>query len=134
MRKLCIVLGIISSVLALVLSVLPLSNLAYFPAIAALVFGFIAFYMSNKNNQSKKTIQLVFLLTTIAFSISIYKSIFNTVEVGNTEELEQREIKSEEKAIEELEELDLDIDDLDIDEKELDIDTEDLNLDDLEIE
>jgi tellurite resistance protein TehA-like permease len=112
MRKLFIVLGIIASVLALVLSVLPLSNLAYFPAIAALIFGLIAFYISNKNSQSVKTVQLVFLLTIIALSISIYKSIFNTVEVGNTEELEVREQQSEEEAIEELE--DLDIEDIDL--------------------
>ncbi|WP_417882458.1 FUSC family protein [Xanthomarina gelatinilytica] len=107
MRKLFIILGIIASVLALVLAVLPLSNLAYFPAIAALLFGLMAFYISNKNSQSVKTVQLVFLLTIIALSISIYKSIFQTVEVGNTEELQVREQQSEEEAIEELEDLDL---------------------------
>ncbi|WP_417866088.1 FUSC family protein [Xanthomarina gelatinilytica] len=107
MRKLFIILGIIASVLALVLSVLPLSNLAYFPAIAALLFGLMSFYISNKNSQSVKTVQLVFLLTIIALSISIYKSIFQTVEVGNTEELQVREQQSEEEAIEELEDLDL---------------------------
>ncbi|GGG44069.1 FUSC family protein [Bizionia arctica] len=112
MRKLFIILGIIASVLALVLSVLPLSNLAYFPAIAALIFGMIAFYLSKKNSESIKTVQLVFLLTIISLSISIYKSIFYTVEVGNTEELEQREQESQEDALEELE--DINLDDLDI--------------------
>lgn len=131
MRKLLIILGIIAAVLAIVLSVLPLSNLAYFPAIAALLFGLIAYYISNKNNQPIKTIQLIFLLTIIALSISIYKSIFHTVEIGNTEELQIRELKSEEKAIEDLESLDIDLDeeDLDINEEDLDIETEDLNID-----
>jgi tellurite resistance protein TehA-like permease len=112
MRKLFIVLGIIASVLTLILSVLPVSNLAYFPAIVALVFGLIAYYLSNKNSQSVKTVQLVFLLTIIALSITIYKSVFDTVEVGNTEELEKKVEESQEKAIEELE--DLDLEDLDI--------------------
>ena len=133
MRKLFIVLGIISVIFALVLSLLPLSNLAYFPAIAALIFGLIAYYLSNKNNESVKTIQLVFLLTIIALSISIYKSFFDTSEMGNTEGLEIREQESEEKAIEELEGLDLDIDDLDIDENELDINEEELDIDEVDL-
>lgn len=106
MKKLFVVLGIIASVLAIILSVLPLSNLAFFPAIAAFAFGLVAFYYSNKENSSRKTIQLIFLLTIIALSIATYKSLFNTVEVGNTEELQEREKKSEEKAMEELEDLD----------------------------
>ena len=133
MRKLFIVLGIISVIFALVLSLLPLSNFAYFPAIAALIFGLIAYYLSNKNNESVKTIQLVFLLTIIALSISIYKSFFDTAEMGNTEGLEIREQESEEKAIEELEGLDLDIDDLDIDENELDINEEELDIDEVDL-
>jgi tellurite resistance protein TehA-like permease len=108
MKKLFIILGLIASVLAIILSVLPLSNLAFFPAIAAFIIGLAAFYFSNKEKSSKKTIQLIFLLTIIALSISTYKSIFNTNEVGNTQELQEREKESEENAIEELEDLDLD--------------------------
>jgi hypothetical protein len=51
-------------------------------------------------------------LTIIALSLTTYKSVFNTVEVGNTDELEERENESEEEAIEALEELDLDEADL----------------------
>lgn len=133
MKKLFIILGILASVLAVILSVLPLSNLAFLPAIAAFIFALIAFYISNKENSSKKTIQLIFLLTIIALSISTYKSLFHTVEVGNTEELQEREKQSEENAIEELEGLDLeeiDIDEIDIDE----IDIEEIDLEDVEIE
>jgi tellurite resistance protein TehA-like permease len=127
MKKLFVVLGILASVLAIILSVLPLSNLAFFPAIAAFIFAIIAFYISNKENSSKKTIQLIFLLTIIALSVSTYKSLFNTVEVGNTEELQEREKQSEENAIEELE--DLDIEDIDIEE----IDVEDVDIEDIDI-
>ena len=48
------------------------------------------------------------MLTLIALSLTTYKVIFSTVEVGNTEDLEQKESQSEEDAIEELEDLDID--------------------------
>lgn len=108
MRILFTVLALISSVLSVIFSVLPLSNLTFIPAIAALIFGLIAFYISNKKQQPKHTIKLAFLLTILALALATYKSIFSTSEVGNTEELEQKEQQSEEEAIEELEDLDLD--------------------------
>ena len=85
MRKLFIVLGIIAAVLAVVFSVLPVSNLAFVPGIAALVFGLIAFFLAQKQNQSKKLIQLIFILTIIALSLTSYKAIFNETTIGNTE-------------------------------------------------
>ena len=112
MKTLFKVLGLISAILAVILSVLPLSNLAFIPAIAALVFGLIAFLMARQQQEPRKSIQLIFILTIIALSLATYKSIFNESEVGNTEELQETEQKSEEEAIEELE--DLEIDDIDI--------------------
>lgn len=112
MKALFRILGLISAILAVVLSVLPLSNLAYIPAIAALVFGLIAFLMARQKQEPRKSIQLIFILTIIALSLATYKSIFSESEVGNTEELQETEQKSQEEAIEELEELD--IDDIDI--------------------
>lgn len=112
MKALFRILGLISAILAVVLSVLPLSNLAFIPAIAALVFGLIAFLMARQQQEPKKSIQLIFILTMIALSLATYKSIFSESEVGNTEELEKTEQQSEEEAIEELE--DLDLDDIDI--------------------
>ncbi len=122
MRRLFIILGFIAAILAVVLSVTPLSKIAYIPAVAALIFGLVAFYLSNQKQLPKKSIQLIFLLTIISLSLTTYKAIFNKAELGNTEMLQQKEKESEEKAIEELEGLDLD---------ELegieDINTEDLN-------
>ena len=112
MKTLFKVLGLITAILAVILSVLPLSNLAFIPAIAALVFGLIAFLMSRQQQEPRKSIQLIFILTIIALSLATYKSIFDESEVGNTEELQETEQKSEEEAIEELE--DLDLDDIDI--------------------
>lgn len=108
MKKLFTILAFIASVLAIILSVLPISNLAILPAIAALIFGLIAFYISKKTGNVKKIIQFTFFLTITALAITTYKSLFNETEVANTEILEKKEIESETEAIKELEELDID--------------------------
>src|SRR5690606_8141628 len=107
MKQVFIILGFIAAILATILSVLPLSNLAIFPAIAALIFASIAFYLTKKARNVKKIIQFTYLLTITALSITIYKSVFTKVEVADTEELIIKEEASEQEAIEELEELDL---------------------------
>lgn len=109
MKKLFTVLGTISAALALVLAVLPISNLAFIPALAALLFGILAFVINRENQSNKKTIQLVFLLTIIALCVTIYKTIFTKVEVGDTKELEKKEQESIEEAKEQLEDQDLQI-------------------------
>lgn len=107
MKQVFIILGLIAAILATILSVLPLSNLAIFPAIAALIFGLIAFYLSKKDGYVKKIIQFTFLLTILAISITIYKAVFTKVQVTNTEELIIKEEESKQEAIEELEDLNL---------------------------
>lgn len=107
MRQLFTILAVIASILAIIFSVLPISNLAIFPGIAALIFGLIAFYLSKKAGKVKKIIQFSFLLTIIALGLTTYKAIFTETEVGNTEALVEKEAESKEEAIEELEDLDL---------------------------
>ena len=107
MRKLFIILGLIAAIIAVVLSSLPLFNMAFIPAIAALIFGLIAFYLSKQENESKKVVQLIFLLTIISLCLSTYKAVFSETEVGNTEALELREEEAKDNAIEELEGIDL---------------------------
>jgi len=107
MRKLLVILALTTSIIAVILSVLPLSNLAFIPAILAFIFGLLAFFKSRKENTSKHTIQLVFLFTIIALSLATYKSIFSTTEVGDTEQLEQRVEESLEDSIEELEDIEI---------------------------
>ena len=117
MKKALTILAIITSILAIILSVLPVSNLAVLPAIAALIFGLAAFYLSKKSGQIKKIIQFSFFLTIIALAITTYKAIFNTTELGNTDSLIEKEAELKEEAIEELEGLDLEeFDDISIDE------------------
>lgn len=117
MRRFFIILGFIASILAVILSVSPLSKIAYIPAVIALIFGFIAFYLSRQKQYPKKSIQLIFLLTIISLTITTYKAIFNVVEVGNVEGLELKEKESEEEAIQELEDLDFDEMDIETDEE-----------------
>src|SRR5210317_474317 len=108
MKTVFVILGFLASVLSVILAVTPLYKIAFLTAIAALVFGSISLYISNKKQLPKKSIHLVFLLTIIALSLSIYKTLFTTVEVGDTEELIQKEEESEQEAIETLEDIEID--------------------------
>ena len=113
MKRLFTILGIITAIFAVILSVLPLSNLAVFPAVAALLFVLLAFYLSKKSGQIGKIIQFTFLLAVISLAITTYKALFNTSKVTNNQELKEKEASSKKEAIEELEELD--IDDINVD-------------------
>jgi membrane-bound ClpP family serine protease len=108
MKKLFLILGFITAVLALILSVTPLFKIAFIPAIAALLFGILALFISKDKQQYKKPIQLFFLITIIALALTTYKAVFTESKVGNTEQMEQKEEQLEEESIQELEGLDLD--------------------------
>lgn len=119
MKKIFIILGFIASLLAIILSVLPISNLSVIPAVAAFIFALIAFYLSKKSGQVKKIIPFVFILTLVSLTITAYKAIFNKAEITDTQELEHKEAESKEDAIDELETLnleDLDVEDISIEE------------------
>ena len=127
MKKIVTLLALISVIIAIIFSVLPISNLAVFPAIAALIFGFIAFYLSKKSGEVKKIIPFIFFLATMSLVISAYKAFFTETKVASTEVLNETETKLEEEAIEELD--DLELDDLEIDEEiEIEDDLETISL------
>ena len=105
MKLLFSILGLISSIIAIILAILPMEKIALIPAISAFVFAIIAWYLSK--NESKKLIKLIFLVTIIALVLITYKSIFSgEYEVTADENFIEKNQQSEEKAIEELEELD----------------------------
>ncbi|GAA0750169.1 FUSC family protein [Gaetbulibacter jejuensis] len=117
MRKFLVILGFIAAILAVVLAVTPLSNIALIPAIVAFILGLAIFYLSKKQNQSKKVVQYIFIFTIVSIGITTYKSVFNEVEVGDTEELQERADESVEDSKEILEDLDIEeIDDIDMEE------------------
>ncbi|WP_369993557.1 FUSC family protein [Winogradskyella sp.] len=110
MRKLFIILGFIAAILAVVLAVTPLSNLAIAPIIVAFVCGLSILYISKKQNKKTKTIQYIFLLVIISLGLTIYKGVFSTSEIGDTEQLEQRDEENLEDSKEILEDIDIDED------------------------
>lgn len=111
MKKLFVVLSLLAATLALVLSVLPASNLAYIPALIALISGILSLVI-KKGSANKKTLNLSFLLTVIALLFTVYKSIFTSTEVGNIDELEQ---KADQSVIESIETLESEIEVMDED-------------------
>lgn len=110
MKKLLIILGFISAILAVILSVTPLSKIALIPLISAFIFGLLIMYLSKKDKTKTKTIQYIFLMVIISLSITVYKSVTDKNEIGNTELLEQRDEENLEDSKEILNDLDIDED------------------------
>ena len=110
LKKLLITLGFIAAILAVVLAVTPLSNLAVIPIIVAFVCGLLILLISKKEKSKTKTIQYIFIMVIIALSLTIYKSIFSTSEIGNTVQLEQRDEENLEDSKEILEDIEIDED------------------------
>ena len=104
MKTLFSILGLITAILAIVLSILPLEKIALIPAILALIFTVICFVLAK--NDGKKFIKFIFILTIVSFAIIGYKYVFASVsEVTVDQEFIEKNKQSEEKAIEELEDL-----------------------------
>jgi len=106
MRLLLIILGIISAIIALILSYLPFGLIALIPAGIAFILGLLAFRMAKKDGTSKLPVKLIFLLTIIALLLTTYRSINNENTLESDTEFIQKQEESEEKALEELEGLD----------------------------
>lgn len=106
MRTLLIILGVLSALLGLALSILPFGKIALIPIIAAFIFGIIAFKLTNKKGGNKLTIKVIFLITIIALALNIYNSLQPNEIVENQDQIEE-EIKAEEEDLEELEGLEL---------------------------
>lgn len=104
MKLLFSILGLISSILAVVLAILPMEKIALAPAIAAFLFGLVALYLSKNDN--KKLIKFIFFVAIISLVIITYKSIFSgESEITTDESFIEQNKQSEEKAIEELDDL-----------------------------
>jgi ABC-type Mn2+/Zn2+ transport system permease subunit len=109
-KKLFIILGFIAAILAVILAVTPLYNLAVAPIIVAFICGLGIIFISKKEKTKTKTIQYIFLMVIIALSLTIYKGVNSSSEVGNTEQLEQRDEENLEDSKELLEDLEIDED------------------------
>ena len=107
-KKLFIILGFIAAVFAVILAVTPLSNLAIVPIIVAFICGLIILYITRKQEVKTKTIQYIFLMVIIALVLTVYKSVTDTKEIGDVEQLEQRDEENLEDSKELLKDIDID--------------------------
>ena len=105
MRVLVTILGIVSAILGLALSILPFGNIALIPIILAFIFGVIAFTYAKKEGKSRSAVKMIFLITIAALAVTIYRAIFDENIVEDTQESIERDQKSEEEAIQELDSL-----------------------------
>jgi len=103
MRITFIILGIISAIIALILSILPFGLIALIPAVIAFALGLLALSASKKEGKSKLPVNLIFLLTVAALAITTYRSVTNENTVEADTEFIEKEKASEENAIDELE-------------------------------
>lgn len=91
MRLIYIILGLITSILAVVLAILPGFIVSFIPAILAIIFGLLGFLKSKKEHKPTHTTQLIFLLTIIALAIASYQSLYSTTYYEEGEHLEIQE-------------------------------------------
>ena len=106
MRLTFIILGIITALIGLTLSILPFGAIAIIPIVIAFIFGLLAFKLSNKEEKSTIIIKIVFLIVIISLGLTIYNTL-NPNEVNEEIESISKENQSKEDSIEELESIEI---------------------------
>jgi hypothetical protein len=107
MKKLFLILGIIATLLALIFTLLPMGSIALLPALAAVLFSFIAFRLSEKKTNLLKAL---LGLGVVLVLIGLGKTFFTTEEVEIEAAYEAKMETSKKEALEELEELEMELD------------------------
>ncbi|SDB27911.1 hypothetical protein SAMN03097699_0476 [Flavobacteriaceae bacterium MAR_2010_188] len=87
MRKTSLVLGMISSVVAIILAATSYYGYVYIAVLVSLVFGLVSFYLAHEHEYPKKTIQFIFIIAIVAISIAIYKAVYSSPETAPIEAL-----------------------------------------------
>lgn len=105
MNKLFAFLGLLSALLGLVFSFLPISNLAIFPAIFGFLLGIIALTIAKRKNQNFSFAKIVVILSLVAIVISVGKQLLIDNKVVVDTEFNQKTEKSKQDAVKDLEEL-----------------------------
>lgn len=110
MRNFIKIIAFIAAILALILAVTPLSNIAIFPLLLAIVLSILLYILSKKQDKSNKPVQYILLLCVVAMGFMIYKSLFtqSVVKEEAKEEMNVKEQESQEESLKELEALDID--------------------------
>lgn len=107
MKKLFSILSIITAILALLIAFLPISNLTIIPAVIAIIFGLVVYFLSKPIKKFTNTLKIVFAITAIALAISAYKAFFTTAKVDSIEGIEKTEKELEKESLDELEGLEI---------------------------
>ena len=102
MKKLFLILGIITTFLALIFAFLPMGSIALIPALAAVTFSFLAFKLSNTKTFLIKGLLGIGILLLL---VGLGKMFFITEEVVIEKAYEEKMETSKQEALEELEEL-----------------------------
>lgn len=103
MRKSLTILAAIFTVIGIVFAFLPLGTLGILPIGLAIIFGFIAFRMSDGNQ--KKLPKMFLIISALLLVVVLGKEIFIKDEVEADKQFEQKKIESQKEAQKELEEL-----------------------------
>lgn len=107
MKKIAIIIGFISSIVAVILAVTPLYKLALIPTIIAIVALFFIYIVLKKTGVQSKSIQYIGVLVLIATTIVLFKIIFSTSTVGDTTDLDLKVQESVEDSKDLLEDIEI---------------------------
>ncbi|WP_299101055.1 hypothetical protein [uncultured Winogradskyella sp.] len=99
MKKVIIVLGFISAIIATILSASSYYNFATAPIVIAFACGIVVLFLSKKEKVKTKPIQYIFLLVIISLSLTIYKNVIIPVEELESEQIEISADDNEEDAV-----------------------------------
>ena len=107
MRLLVTTLAVISATIGLILSILPFGTIALIPIILAFILAFMAYKMAQKDQVNTKFVKVIFLITIIAFVLSLFRIVFDENVVENDIETIEKEKQSDEDSLQELEGIDI---------------------------
>jgi len=110
MRNFIKIIAFIAAILALVLAVTPLSNIALFPILLAIALSILLYQLGKKQDKSNKPVQYILILAVVAMGFMIYKSLFvkAIVKEEAQEEMNTKEQESQKESLKELDALDID--------------------------
>ncbi len=114
MRIILISLAAITSVLAIIMAILPFGTIGILPSSIAICSGLVAYYMSTKQKKPKKLALLFTVIGVITIVTSSTKSLWIKDELAEDQEFIQKEEQSEKDAIKDLKEIENDLEDIEI--------------------
>jgi hypothetical protein len=107
MKLLLTIVGLLSALLGLALSILPFGNIALIPIVIAFISGVLLIRILRKDQGNTLSAKLIFLIAILGLGMTIYRVIFDENVVEDDIEIINRDQQSEDEALKELEGIDL---------------------------